>query len=167
MEMEDSFSSPPHPPPPSPYCSPGGTPGGGGGSGGPTSPAATAGTLGPAKEVLAARYVSPHCQQTSMAEYNRQSHHYTQQSLRDLKASPEYKQHNMKCKRSSIIPQIASVLLLITANCFVCSCGRSWYSGEFSPECQECDGYAMHRPCPICHGYCGKMWQRNVEMVRL
>lgn len=43
-------------------------------------------------------YVSPHSQQVSMAEYNAQC---TQQALRDLKASPEYKKHTMKCCRSA------------------------------------------------------------------
>lgn len=44
-------------------------------------------------------YVSPHSQQVSLAQYNIQSHHCTQQALRDLKASPEYKKHTMKCHR--------------------------------------------------------------------
>ena len=110
METEDSFTleahcSPPHPPPPSPYCSPGGAhmggaPGGCGTTTGSASPAAAAAGLSePAQGGEAARYVSPHSQQISMAEYNMQSHHYTQQALRQLKASQQYKQHSMKCKR--------------------------------------------------------------------
>jgi hypothetical protein len=46
-------------------------------------------------------YTSPHSQQISMLEYNQQTHHYTQQALRELKASPDYKKHTMKCKRCS------------------------------------------------------------------
>ena len=49
----------------------------------------------------------------------------------------------------------------------LCSCGRSWYEGQFTESCRECSGFAMHRPCPICRGHCGKMWQRNVDMVSL
>lgn len=49
-------------------------------------------------------YASLHSQQVSMAEYNQQAHHYTQQALRELKASSEYKKHTMKCHRCSLQP---------------------------------------------------------------
>ena len=85
--------SPPHPPPPSPYCSPSSS----GTLGGVlATPPPAAGALGATEE---ARYVSPHSQQISMAEFHRQTHHCTQQALRELKASPQYKQHVMKCHR--------------------------------------------------------------------
>lgn len=45
------------------------------------------------------RYVSPHLRQISLAEYNSQAGYLTQQALSDLKASPEYKKHVMKCHR--------------------------------------------------------------------
>lgn len=51
------------------------------------------------EEIANMKYVSPISQQISMAEYNRQGQHLTQQALRDLKTSPEYKKHTMKCHR--------------------------------------------------------------------
>lgn len=45
------------------------------------------------------QYTSIHTHQISMAEFNQQSHQYTQEAVRNLKASPEYKKHTMKCHR--------------------------------------------------------------------
>lgn len=47
------------------------------------------------------QYQSPHVQQITAAEYREQSVHvsYTQQALRELKASPEYKKHTQRCQR--------------------------------------------------------------------
>lgn len=44
-------------------------------------------------------YVSPHSQQISLAQYNREAQSYTQAALRQLKASEEYKQHTQRCHR--------------------------------------------------------------------
>ena len=51
------------------------------------------------EEVANTRYTSAISQQISVAEFNMQGHYMTQQALRDLKASPEYKKHAMKCHR--------------------------------------------------------------------
>ena len=123
METEDSSwplmvarspsHPPPPPPPPSPYCSPGGGGGGGGGGavgdagggggGGGVAAAGASAASGAMETAMGStqveRYVSPHTQQISMAEYNQQAHHFTQQALRDLKTSTEYKQHTMRCHR--------------------------------------------------------------------
>ena len=104
MDMEEECSSPertdcfspPHPPPPSPYCSPNSSMVGGAPGGALATPPPAVGALGATEE---ARYISPHSQQVSMAEYHKQAQHCTQQALRELKASPQYKQHIMKCHR--------------------------------------------------------------------
>ena len=44
-------------------------------------------------------YQSPCSPQISLAEYNCQGGDYTQQALRELKASPEYKRHIQRCHR--------------------------------------------------------------------
>ena len=44
-------------------------------------------------------YHSPHGQQISMAEYKKQSGSYTQQAVKDLKASPEFKMYTQRCLR--------------------------------------------------------------------
>eukprot|EP00056_Hartaetosiga_gracilis_P004935 m.79682 g.79682 ORF g.79682 m.79682 type:complete len:104 (+) comp11985_c0_seq3:989-1300(+) len=50
-------------------------------------------------------------------------------------------------------------------NCVSCSsCGASWEEGEVSHGCEECGGFGITRPCPICDGYCGSVWRRGVEM---
>ena len=64
-----------------------------------TPPAPTTTTMTTCEELANSCYLSSISQQVSMAEYNRQSHYVTQQALRDLKASPEYKQHTMRCHR--------------------------------------------------------------------
>ena len=44
-------------------------------------------------------YHSPCSPQISLSEYNAQAGDYTQEALRELKASPEYKRHLQKCHR--------------------------------------------------------------------
>lgn len=44
-------------------------------------------------------YRSPCSPQISQAQYNAQAGDYTQQALRELKASPEYKKHIQRCHR--------------------------------------------------------------------
>ena len=44
-------------------------------------------------------YRSPCSPQISLAQYNAQAGDYTQQALRELKASPEYKKHIQTCHR--------------------------------------------------------------------
>ena len=62
-----------------------------------------------------------------------------------------------------------SVHVLVNTNIFnvLCSCGCAWCDGEASDSCVECGGFAMYRPCPLCHGECGALWTRSVDMVRL
>jgi hypothetical protein len=42
------------------------------------------------------------------------------------------------------------------------SCGADWAAGEVQPECPCCGGFAMRRPCPVCGGRCGAIWERAV-----
>ena len=44
-------------------------------------------------------YRSPCSPQISLAEYNAQAGDYTQQALRELKTSPDYKRHIQRCHR--------------------------------------------------------------------
>lgn len=44
-------------------------------------------------------YKSPCSPQISLSEYNAQAGDYTQQALRELRASPEYKRHIQRCHR--------------------------------------------------------------------
>ena len=45
-------------------------------------------------------------------------------------------------------------------------CSSCWYEGDYgSPNCVECGGYALERPCPICNGRCGRLWKRDIELV--
>ena len=46
-----------------------------------------------------APFRSPRIQQVSVAEYYRHADDYTQQALRELKASPEYQRHTQCCNR--------------------------------------------------------------------
>ena len=50
-------------------------------------------------EAVVAVYRSPCSPQISLAQYNAQAGDYTQQALRELKASPEYKKHIQRCHR--------------------------------------------------------------------
>ena len=45
------------------------------------------------------KYHSPHQQQISMSTYHQQAGHYTQEAVRQLKASPEYKKYTQRCLR--------------------------------------------------------------------
>lgn len=42
------------------------------------------------------------------------------------------------------------------------SCGADWSQGHYSPGCQQCGGGALEIACPVCHGRCGRRWQRAV-----
>eukprot|EP00055_Hartaetosiga_balthica_P003105 m.6480 g.6480 ORF g.6480 m.6480 type:complete len:100 (+) comp2605_c0_seq2:111-410(+) len=44
------------------------------------------------------------------------------------------------------------------------SCGAYWADGSCTEGCEECGGYGMRRPCPICNGTCGMIWVREIEM---
>ncbi|XP_038051401.1 protein pinocchio-like [Patiria miniata] len=44
------------------------------------------------------------------------------------------------------------------------SCNATWSDGQFTPGCQECGGYALSRPCPICSGRCQAVWNRDTYM---
>ena len=128
----------------------------------PTLPSALPPALGLVGAELEAGGVS-HAVKISMAEYNMQAQDYTQQALRELKASPEYKKHSLKCHRYCYISGSLTDNSLPPSPSFSCRC--SWYDGEFSAGCAECGGFAVLRPCPVCDGHCASMWQRNVDMV--
>ncbi len=42
--------------------------------------------------------------------------------------------------------------------CHICT--ANWSQDEFTAGCDECGGGAMRRPCIICGGRCGKVWDR-------
>lgn len=109
-------------------------------------------------------YRSPCSPQISLAQYNAQAGDYTQQALRELKASPDYKKHIQRCRR---LPKFEDKLKPCEMDycCALYSCGVSWYDGEWSQGCPECGEGAMQLPCPICKGRCGRVWRRDVEMV--
>ena len=48
---------------------------------------------------LSCHYYSPHVLQVSMAEYNHQITETTQEAVKSLKSSPEFKMHVQKCHR--------------------------------------------------------------------
>jgi len=44
---------------------------------------------------------------------------------------------------------------------FYCqSCGANWTKGNHTPECKECGGGALTKPCIICEGKCGSTWKK-------
>lgn len=43
------------------------------------------------------------------------------------------------------------------------TCEANWSAGQFSEHCRECDGGALQRPCLICGGECGRLWQRAIS----
>ncbi|XP_046375309.1 protein pinocchio-like [Haliotis rufescens] len=43
-------------------------------------------------------------------------------------------------------------------------CGKVWFDNVFTANCKECGNFAMTRPCPICKGQCGRVWNRNLKM---
>jgi O-acetyl-ADP-ribose deacetylase (regulator of RNase III) len=43
------------------------------------------------------------------------------------------------------------------------TCGANWSDGNYRTDCQECDGGALQRPCLICGGDCGRLWQRAIS----
>lgn len=49
-----------------------------------------------------------------------------------------------------------------TASAACTACGADWRAGEAGRNCPICDGYALTRPCPICHGRCGAPWRRAI-----
>jgi eukaryotic-like serine/threonine-protein kinase len=42
------------------------------------------------------------------------------------------------------------------------NCGANWSQGQYRPGCPQCGGGALERACPLCHGRCGRRWQRAV-----
>lgn len=49
------------------------------------------------------KYHSPHQQQISMSTYHQQADYYTQEAVRQLKSSPEYKKHTQRCLRYTTV----------------------------------------------------------------
>ncbi|XP_067007280.1 protein pinocchio [Anabrus simplex] len=47
-------------------------------------------------------------------------------------------------------------------SCF--TCGVSWHEDHVSLDCQECGGYSLERPCPLCDGQCSATWKRDLTM---
>ncbi|KAK2172390.1 hypothetical protein NP493_966g00003 [Ridgeia piscesae] len=78
----------------------------------------------------------------SSAEYEKQKKMYTALAVDSLIQSPEYQRRFTMCQ--------------------MCWC--SWSQGETGQDCQECGGYALSRPCPVCQGRCDSTWHRDVEM---
>jgi hypothetical protein len=42
------------------------------------------------------------------------------------------------------------------------NCGSNWSEGRSGLGCQTCGGFGLQRPCPICGGICGAMWNRSI-----
>lgn len=42
-------------------------------------------------------------------------------------------------------------------------CGALWYANESKQDCRTCGGYSMLRPCPMCGGQCGAIWDRAYQ----
>lgn len=42
------------------------------------------------------------------------------------------------------------------------ACGSDWGMAEARGDCPVCDGWALVRPCPVCEGRCGALWDRAV-----
>lgn len=61
-----------------------------------------AATLTPAAGESPQLYRSPHLQQVSSSEYMEQAASYTQQALKELKASPDFKKHMQRCHRYTV-----------------------------------------------------------------
>ncbi|KAJ9595782.1 hypothetical protein L9F63_013026, partial [Diploptera punctata] len=47
-------------------------------------------------------------------------------------------------------------------SCF--TCGVSWHDDHISLDCEECGGYSLERPCPLCDGRCTSTWKRDLTM---
>ena len=61
-------------------------------------------------------------------------------------------------------------LVNVKLSAFLCatfSCQASWYENQTGSQCEECGGYTMVRPCPVCEGMCSRRWRRNIDMVSL
>ncbi|WP_133487720.1 hypothetical protein [Aliiroseovarius marinus] len=41
-------------------------------------------------------------------------------------------------------------------------CGSNWSANEAGTDCETCGGYALFRPCSVCGGACGAIWERAV-----
>lgn len=47
------------------------------------------------------------------------------------------------------------------ARFFCHTCQSEWTAGRFSWPCDECGGGAMTKPCELCLGHCGTLFQRK------
>lgn len=54
----------------------------------------------------------PHCLQVSIEEYQKQAVSYTQQTLKELQASPDYRQHTERCHRCAVGPHLVMVAIM-------------------------------------------------------
>jgi len=77
----------------------------------------------------------------SVQEYDQQTREFTKQQLSELLASPEYQGRLHTCG----------------------TCWSPWLEAVSRADCMECGGFPLQRPCPVCKGKCGKIWQRDVE----
>ncbi|XP_072041790.1 uncharacterized protein [Amphiura filiformis] len=44
------------------------------------------------------------------------------------------------------------------------TCHICWRLQTYTQGCEECGGFALTRPCPICNGKCLAIWNREVDM---
>ncbi|EGD75816.1 hypothetical protein PTSG_12656 [Salpingoeca rosetta] len=79
-----------------------------------------------------------------MKEYKEEGEAHTKEQVSQLLSSSEYKAWHQTCT----------------------TCGACWFQQHWSPGCEECGGFAMLRPCPICEGRCGAIWKRSVAMSK-
>ncbi|XP_071804081.1 uncharacterized protein [Asterias amurensis] len=85
---------------------------------------------------------SPHYALRITSQEFQQQTRDTRQAVNNLVQSQEYQMWFNKCS----------------------TCHISWYEGRFTYGCEECGGFALKRPCPICTGKCQAIWTRETEM---
>ena len=103
----------------------------------------------------------------SSVEFEHQKQSFTKQEVDKLVASPEYQKHVTRCRMwettySKLRLRFSSFWL---RNCVCSRCWSVWYLCQFSSNCEECGGFGMIRPCPVCEGRCGVEWKRDVSLV--
>ena len=103
----------------------------------------------------------------SSVEFEHQKQSFTKQEVDKLVTSPEYQKHVTRCRMWETTyskPRLRFSSFWVRN--YVCSrCWSVWYLGQFSSNCEECGGFGMSRPCPVCEGRCGEEWKRDVSLV--
>lgn len=83
-----------------------------------------------------------YAEQISPKEYKHQAEQFTRTAVEQLMASDDFKRRVNKCQL----------------------CWNCWHDEQCAQGCEECGGFAMSRPCPVCEGRCGSIWIREVDL---